>query len=243
MRFCNHLSTFVQPVVFVGLLAMGLPARADLTLGFPNGLTGWSTAGDSGTVTASSGQATIGESLFAAETDLFINFTVPTGAESLQFTLVIVAPDSTLDDNLANGYLPDAFGASLLNPNTLLPLAPTVDTTTDSFYTRDVVAGVTQGQAASGVTVSSASGVLAVVSVDLSSLGLAGQQAQVLFRLIGGTDPSRSSTVTLSNVDVIAEAASVPEPSTFVLASLAFLCWAGFAWCRQSSKHRPALPR
>jgi len=81
---------------------------------------------------------------------------------------------------------------------------------------------------------------LAVVSVKLSCLGLAGQRAQVLFRLIGGTDPSSSSTVTLSNVDVIV--ASVPEPSAFVLASLAFLFCAGFGWRRQSSKRRPALP-
>jgi len=217
---------------------MGLPARAGQILGFPNGLTGWSTAGDSGTVTASGGLATIAESTFALETDLFVSFTVPTGAQSLQFTLNSVFADSTVADNNANGYLPDAFGASLLNPNTLASLVPTVDPTTDSFYTRDVVDGVTQGLAANGVTVSSPPGSLALISVDLSSLGLDGQTAQVFFRLIGGTDPSSSSTVTLSNVIVNTAGSAVPEPGTFMLASLAILCCVGYGrhWlCRQDN--------
>src|SRR5262249_36825635 len=108
------------PVVSVPLFALlslcpaGSCARADFILGFPNGLAGWSTSGDPGTVTASNGQATIAESTFASETDLFRTFLVPTGAQSLQFTLVSVSPDSAP----ASGVTPDAFGASLLNPNT-----------------------------------------------------------------------------------------------------------------------------
>jgi len=211
----------------LSLLAIGSAARADLILGFPQGLTGWSTAGDTGTVTASGGQATMTESTFMAETDLFLNFTVPTGAQSLQFTLVSVFADSTQTDNSTNGYLPDFFQASLLNPNTLASLVPTVDQTTDSFYHRDVVDGVTQGSAATGVTVSTSPGALGQISVDLSSLGLDGQTAEVFFRLIGGTDPSSTSTVTLSDVKVIA-GASVPEPGTFILASLAILCCVGY---------------
>jgi len=233
----------LQSFVVLCLSTAGSSARADLSLGFSNGLTGWNlpdngvtTQGDPGTVTLSGSQAIITESVFAAETDLTRTFTIPTAATFLQFTLVSVAPDSTLADNLANRYFPDAFGASLLNPNTLLPLVPTVNPTTDSFYTRDVVDGVTQGQAASGVTALSAAGALAVVSVDISSLGLAGQPAEVLFRLTGGTDPSSSTTVTLSDVTVTG-AIAVPEPSTFLLACLGMVCLASGRRLLQSGRH------
>jgi hypothetical protein len=229
MQFCKSRFS-LKVFIFLVLSVWGLPARADLVLGFPNGLTGWSlpdngvtTQGDPGTVTISGFQATIAESVFASETDLTLNFTVPTGAQSLQFTLNSLFADSTLADNSANGYLPDSFGASLLNPSTLASLVPTVDQSTDSFYTRDVVDGVTQGSAAGGVSVSTPPGTLAVVALDLSSLNLDGQTAQILFRLVGGTDPDSSSTVTLSNVEVI-NGASVPEPSTFVLGSLGIFC-------------------
>ncbi len=216
MRSPKDRPLLIPLLAFLALLMIGSPARAGQVLGFPNGLTGWSTAGDSGTVTASGGLATIAESTFAAETDLFMNFTVPTGAQSLQFTLNSVFADSTVADNNANGYLPDAFGASLLNPNTLASLVPTVDPTTDSFYTRDVVDGVTQGLAGNGVTVSSSPGSLALISVDLSALNLDGQTAEVFFRLIGGTDPSSSSTVTISDVIINTAGSSVPEPSSII---------------------------
>jgi len=215
------------------LLTIGLPARAGQVLGFPNGLSGWSTAGDAGTVTASGGLATITESTFASETDLFLNFTVPTGTQSLQFTLSSVFADSTVANNNANGYAPDAFGASLLNPNTLAPLVPTVDPTTDSFYTRDVVDGVTQGLAANGVTVSSSLGSLALISVDLSSLNLDGQTAEVFFHLIGGTDPSSSSTVTISNVIVNTAGSAVPEPASIICGLTGILFLAGVVGVRR----------
>src|SRR5262249_5576924 len=147
MQRRSFLIEICQLWAILGLLSAAAPARADLILGFPNGLAGWSTAGDAGTVTAAGGQATIAESTFAGETDLFLTFTVPAGAQSLRFTLVSVSADSTVADNEANGYLPDFFGASLLNPSTGDPLVPTVDPSTDSFYTRDVVTGVDQGQA------------------------------------------------------------------------------------------------
>jgi hypothetical protein len=93
-----------------------------------------------------------------------------------------------------------------------------------------VVDGVTSGRAAKGVTVSSALGALAVVSVDLSTLGLDGKPAEILFRLVGGTDPSTSSTVTLSDVLVKSNSGPVvPEPSTFLLAGLGILGWLGYA--------------
>jgi hypothetical protein len=229
MRFPGFRSNVIPLLALLILFAPAVPARADLSLGFSNGLTGWTTAGDSGTVTASGGQATIAESTFASETDLFLNFTVPTGAQSLQFTLNSVFADSTLAANNANGYLPDSFGASLLNPTTLASLVPTVDPTTDSFYTRDVVDGVTQGLAANGVTVSSLPGSLALISVDLSSLNLDGQTAEILFRLTGGTDPSSSSTVTLSDVNVLTQSTvTVPEPNSFILAVLGIVSWIGY---------------
>ncbi len=230
---CRNAS--IRSVPFIALLSLftaGSSARGDLVLGFPNGLVGWNlpdngftTPGDPGTVTASGGTATIAESVFASETDLTMAFTVPTGARTLRFTLVSVSPDSTLAGNAANGYFPDAFGASLLDPNTGLPLVATVGGS-DSFYTRDVVDGVTQGLAATGAGVSPLSGMPALVSLDLSSL-LAGQQAEILFRLIGGTDPLSSSTVTLSDVNVIT-ASGVPEPSTLLLGGLGILAWLGY---------------
>jgi hypothetical protein len=215
MRLCKIRTLAVGLCTFVFSLAMASPSRADLVLGFPNGLTGWSTAGDAGTVTASGGLATITESTNAPETDVFLTFTVPTGAKSLQFTLNAVSGDSTQADNAANGYLPDAFGASLLNPNTQFPITPTVDPSTDSFYTRDIVQGVTSGLSASGVTVSSSPGTLGIISVDFSTLGLDGQNAEILFRLNGGTDPLSASTVTISHVIVIANQA-VPEPASMI---------------------------
>jgi hypothetical protein len=227
---CRRDRSSILPVLFVlGVFLAAAPVRADTVLGFPNGLAGWSTAGDSGTVTAAGGLATIAESTFASETDLFLTFTIPSGAERLQFTLNSVAPDSTVENNTNNGYLPDAFGASLLNPTTLVSLVPTVDPTTDSFYTRDVVEGVTQGQAAPGVTVTSPPGVLNVISVDLSSLNLAGQDAEILFRLVGGTDPDSSSTVTISNV-ILTGGAAIPEPGTLVLVVLGGLLSGGYYW-------------
>ena len=219
---------FISWFAFLIPLAMGSPVRADLVLGFPNGLTGWSTPndgsaqGDPGTVTASGGLATITESTFAAETDLFLNFTVPTGAQSLQFTFNSAFPDSAP----SNGVTPDAFGASLLDPNTLSPLVPTVPDS-DSFYTRDIVDPLPDAVSTNQVTFPTAPpGVLAVVSLDLSTQGLDGQSAEILFRLIGGTDPLSTSTVTISNVEIITGAA-VPEPSSIVSGLTAALVLAG----------------
>jgi hypothetical protein len=253
MTFLTHKVISIPLLGIMGLVMAGSPARADLVLGFPNGLTDWNTPdsatptqGDPGTVTASGGQATIAESVFASETDLTRVFTVPTGALTLQFTLVSLFADTTLAEKIANGYLPDAFGASLLDPTGSTSLVPTVDSLTDSFYTRDVVDGVTQGQAAIGVTVSPVSGSPALVSVDISTLA-AGQQAEILFRLIGGTDPSSSSTVTLSDVKVLTNAGQIPEPSSFILASLGILgalgcsCmyrWAGVSHRAGQTEHK-----
>jgi hypothetical protein len=116
-----------------------------------------------------------------------------------------------------------------LNPTTLGSLVPTVYP--DSFNTRDVVTDLVTPVLATGVSESSVPVALARVAVDISSLA-AGQPAEILFRLIAGTDPSSLSTVTLSDVDVITTALGpsvVPEPSTCFLAGLGILGWLGYA--------------
>jgi hypothetical protein len=210
--------------LFLGLSAVGFPARADMNLSFDSSLTGW-TSSDASLVSASNGQATITESSSSMETDLYQTFTVPSGAQSLQFTLVSIFADSP-------PAIPrDAFGASLLDPITGTTLVSTVptDPTSDSFYTRDVVQDVVTPSLAAGVSESPVPGTQElVVSLDISSLA-AGQQAEILFRLIGGDDLS-SSTVTLSDVGVLTSPTqAVPEPSTFFVAGLGILGWLGYA--------------
>jgi hypothetical protein len=78
-----------------------------------------------------------------------------------------------------------------------------------------------------GVTATNPAGVLEVVSVDRSSLNLSGRAAEVLFRLVGGTDPANTSTATLSDVAVIG-ASAVPEPGTLIRGVLGALCSFGF---------------
>jgi hypothetical protein len=200
-------------VLMATILSLSVyPARAGSLINgdFSQGLTGW-TVSDPALVSVVNGQAVINESATALEVDLSQTFTVPSGALSLSFTLVTVV---TEDD----GNPPNAFGASLLNPNTLLPVVPTVDASTDSFYTRDLVTGVTQGQAASGVTVSPTPDALPLlITVNLPS-ALIGQDVTILFRLLsGGTDAG--SSVTLDNVLVAANGA-VPEPTGVLLFGL-----------------------
>ena len=254
MRLCRSRPFVIALFALLVPLGMDSTARADLVLGFPNGLTGWSTPndgsafGDPGTVTSSGGLTTIGESAFASETDIFITFVVPTGASSLQFTLNSVFADSTVANNQANNFPPDAFGASLIDPITGGSLVPTAtgDKTTDSYYIRDIVdtgggaipAGVFNTQI---VAESPSDGTLpVVVSLDLSSAGLDGQTAEVLFRLSGGDDQSTSS-VTISNVIVIAGGA-VPEPASIVLACTALVIVAGFVGAR-SRRKMPGTPQ
>ena len=112
-------------------------------------------------MTASGGLATITESTFASETDLYLNFTVPSGTQSLQFTLNSVFADSTLANNNANGYLPDAFGASLLNPE-YAGLARANGRSDNRLFLHKGHSGgaFTRELAANGVTVSSSPGSL-----------------------------------------------------------------------------------
>lgn len=214
-------------VLVLALVAVsfGATARADLTLGFPDGLTGWN-ASDSTLVSAQNGLASILESSSALETDLYRDFTIPTGAVSLSFTLNAVNPDG---DTFGP---PDAFGASLLDPTTGNSLVPTVDANTDSFYIRDVVTGITQGQAASGVmTGPLADSLPLLVTVDLG--GLSGADARIFFRLLAGGDLSDSSVV-ISNV--VVTTSSVPEPASLLLGLIGLV---SFLCMRVGSRSRP----
>jgi hypothetical protein len=210
--FLLALFAFLIPLAIVS------PVRADLVLGFPNGLSGWSTYGDSGSVTASGGLATITDKTGTSETDLYINFTIPTGgAQSLQFTINSVSADSS-SGGTGNPFFGASFGVidPTQTPPTVSPLVPTVDQFTDSFLTMDVVTNPNPPLTTPMiVTVSYPAGVFAQVSLELPSNLAAGQSAGVLFRLNGGMDGDTGSSVTISNV-LIVTGAAVPEPSSII---------------------------
>ena len=107
----------------------------------------------------------------------------------------------TFDDTLPSGATPDAFGASLLDPITQSPLEAPVNNSTDSYYIQDLVNGVAQGHAASGVTVTTSVGGSLRIALDVSALQ--GQQADLLFRLIGGSDVTQlKGSVGISDVTI-----------------------------------------
>ncbi len=161
-----------------------------------NNLGGWVVSDPSYVAVNAGHQAVISESPVDTEVDLYQDFTVPQGAQSLSFTFQVLGAPS-----VPSGDTPDAFGASLLNPQSLQPLVNTVNATTDSYYVQDVEQGVTQGQAASGVTVTSgtASGT-SVITLDVSALG--GDSARILFRLIGGSDVTGLGAVGVTDVSI-----------------------------------------
>jgi hypothetical protein len=233
--------TVSKPLVFSAVLAIGLLGASPTTRAGSlingnftqgaDGLFGWN-VDPPGSVTVSASNATLHESASASEVDLLQNFTLPTDAVSLSFTLVNWHGENP------QGFLPDAFGASLLNPSTLAPLVPTVDSSTDSFYIRDLDPSVPQGEAAPGVTVSpSPSALPLLVTVDLSAV--AGQDAQVLFRLIGGGPTPDEASVTLTNVFITTSGPSpVPEPSSLALAALSIVPIASYFGLRHKRAAR-----
>ncbi len=213
-------------VVLCLLLGQG-PARADLSLGFSNGLSGWTTTdlppGDTGSVTVSNNQATIVESSDLQKLELYTTFVIPTGAQRLQFTL-----SASADSPYIQNSTPDSFGASLLDPTTLAPIGDFVSGS-DSFYTRDIVTDPSPVVlTASGVTLSPQTGLPVVVTLDISSPSLYGQTAELLFRLSGGDDADSLSTVTLSDVQVLGGLSTIPEPSTATLVILGGLGMIGY---------------
>jgi hypothetical protein len=137
MRCRNTLMQSVPIFTLLYIFTAAPFARADLSLGFQNGLAGWNypdnpgvnTQGDLGTVTALNGQATIAESTFASETDLTLTFTIPTGAQTLQFTIVSTFADSPP----TSGVTPDTFTAALVDPTSSSSLVPTAFPSDDPF--------------------------------------------------------------------------------------------------------------
>jgi hypothetical protein len=83
------VSSIVLAIGFVSALPStqaGSLINGDFTQG-SDGLLGW-TVTPSGSATVTAGQATLHESATASEVDLLQNFTFPTDAVSLSFTLV-----------------------------------------------------------------------------------------------------------------------------------------------------------
>lgn len=212
----------------VFLAAAGGVGRADIINGdFSAGLTGW-TVSDSTYVNVVAGQAVMSENPLDTEVLLYQDFTIPTGATALKFTLVTLTTEPDI------GFLPDGFGAALLDPVGLTSLVPTVDAFTDSFYIRDLVDGVTEGEAASGVGVSpSASSLPLTITLDISGIA-SGTNARILFRLIGG-GVSFNASVTLDNVGTSGGSpppGAVPEPASVALGL------AGLAVALPYARHR-----
>jgi hypothetical protein len=231
MRLLDCRPILAPLILGIGLLIGGSSAHAGPLINgdFSSGLTGWTTD-PADSVSVLNGQAVISESLFATEVLLYQDFTIPTGVPTLTFTLVF------LTDEPAGAFFPDGFGVSLLNPTTLASLVPTVDSNTDSFYTRDLVQGTDQGQAAAGVTLSpSPTSIPLTVTLDISSLG--GQEARILFRLIGGGDAFDAS-VTIDNVSVGTNVVPVPEPGSLTLAVIGI---GGLIGHRRHQRRRVAL--
>jgi hypothetical protein len=227
MRKVGPRSILAPLALAVALLGVGAPAEAGFLVNgdFSQGLTGWTTT-PADSVSVVNQVAILSESTTATEVDLFQDFTIPTGATTLTFTLASLTTEPASSSNF-----PDAFGASLLKPTTLESLVPTVNTSTDSFYTRDLVDGVTQGLAAPGVTLSPSPTSLPLnFTVDVSSLG--GKDTRILFRLIGGGD-SFAATVGVTNVSVTG--AIVPEPGSLVLLCSGFVTLVAYAWNRRST--------
>ncbi|WZP00314.1 hypothetical protein EP7_001947 [Isosphaeraceae bacterium EP7] len=203
----------------ISLLGAGLtPAQGgELVNGdFSNGLFGW-VVSDPSYVTVSNGKVTLAEHPIDQEVFLYQDFTLPVGAPSLSFTIAGLTSES-------DGDPPNAFGAALIDPLTSLSLVPTVDSMTDSFYIRDLVSGVSQGDAAAGVTVSPAADALPLtISVAIAG-PLGGQNARILFRLLSGGTATGSS-VTLDGVTL----AAVPEPGGIVLLATGLACVAALS--------------
>src|SRR5262249_10214040 len=143
-------------------------------------------------------KAVLSESAADLEVHLYQDFVIPAGSKVLAFTL----SGLTTDEQLLSGEAPDAFGVALLHPLTLAPLTATVDAATDAYYIRDLAPGVSQGEAAAGVTVLAGAqpGSLRIV-LNVEALG--GQAARLVIRLLGGSNGSRlDGRVAISDVVV-----------------------------------------
>lgn len=241
--------------LFLAALASCHTASADVIVNgaFSDGLTGWTvevdntpdsamisggtaTANDSGDiiVNVSGGDATISQDSLSLEVDLYQVFTVPTLPTTLQFTLTGITPGSF--------GTPAGLNVSLVDPSTNLPLVPTFDATTDSYFTHDLTAGAS-GKAGSGVTVTPSLDSDPPLTITLDTSGLTSDtSAEILFRLLGGDD--LAANVSISNVVFNAGpnggggGGAVPEPGTFgmLLAGMT-----GLVWLKRRRAHDIAL--
>ncbi len=143
-------------------------------------------------------RAVLRESSEDLEAALYQDFVLPDSAYFVSFVLSGLA----FDANLPNGAMPDAFGVSLVDPCSGVPLVATRDTRTDSYYIRDLVPDANVRDAAAGVLVTPGPVPGSWrITVDVSAQ--AGQAARLLFRLLSGSDGSQTAaTVAVSQVVV-----------------------------------------
>lgn len=161
-----------------------------------DGLSGW-TATDPLLVSVdSSRHAVLRESSHDLEAALYQDFVLPSSTYFLSFVL----SGLTFDASVPNGAMPDAFGVSLVDPCSGVPLVATRDARTDSYYIRDLVPDANTRDAAAGVLVTPGpvAGSLRI-TVDVSAQ--AGRPARLFFRLLSGSDGSQTAaSVAISQV-------------------------------------------
>jgi hypothetical protein len=176
-------------IAFLAGLGSARPAAAGFVVNgdFSGGLTGWSYS-DAALVSVVDGQARLQESSADLSVTLWQDIALTAGDQSLSFQLMAFTTEAE-----TFGFLPDAFNVGLLD-GTGASLVPTVspgDPLVTSYYSRDLVDGVTAGRAAAGVTVTPLVGGVETISLDVSSLvsGLqVGEERTVrlMFTLVGG---------------------------------------------------------
>lgn len=163
-----------------------------------DGLSGWTATHPSLVSVDSSRRAVLRESAQELEAALYQDFVLPSSAYFLSFVL----SGLTLDASVPNGAMPDAFGVSLVDPCSGLPLVATRDPRTDSYYIRDLISGANTRDAAAGVLVTPGPDHGSWrITVDVSAQ--AGRPARLFFRLLSGSDGSQTAaSVAVSQVIV-----------------------------------------
>jgi hypothetical protein len=232
--------------VAASLLVLASQAHADFVVngGFtsgPGGLGGWM-VNDSAAITASGGVVSITEdqsSTAPFPIQLSQTFTIPTGALTLQFSIVGLSTDPAPGSFIP----PPFFSVDLLNPTSQDSLVTANPTTTD-YYSRDLTpapffetfpAGVTVTPTGSG---SASPGSPIIVSLTLPS-ALAGQSAELVFSLgQDGDNISTNASVSITNVIGTTSGGNgggggpvtTPEPSSFILLATGAMVVVGRVW-------------
>jgi len=176
-------------------------AAAIVNADFSAGLTGW-TVSDPTFVSTTSGAAILSEPNNALVVTLEQSFTIPIGSLYIELVLSDLVTEQDV------GGLLNASDVSLV---------PTVAGTTN-FYIRDLCAGVTEGEAASGVTLTpSPSSLPLSICLDISALtATTPVEAKILFELVAGgplTDGASYTPLTaLLCSTTEAEEVAVAEP-------------------------------